>query len=198
MRIKNAMYIEKNIDLNQEFHFAHPSTKLRVNSIYNSHYTSSPLWNLFGTGAQKIESSFNRSVKIMLDLPLGTHRYLIEPLTGEMHTKKVLISRYLGFMEKIASSNKRAVKMLMETSRSDVRSVTGNNFRNIMLLLGKSVVQDVKREDVKNIKYFPITEAERWRIDAIKEIVEVKNRTLDIDNFKLEELEEILTNLCTS
>ena len=198
MRIKNAMYIEKNIDLNQEFHFAHPSTKLRVNSIYNSHYTSSPLWNLFGTGAQKIESSFNRSVKIMLDLPLGTHRYLIEPLTGEMHTKKVLISRYLGFMEKIASSNKRAVKMLMETSRSDVRSVTGNNFRNIMLLLGKSVVQDVKKEDVKNIKYFPITEAESWRIDAIKEIVEVKNRTLDIDNFKLEELEEILTNLCTS
>ena len=60
MRIKNAMYIEKNIELNQEFHFAHPSTKLRVNSIYNSHYTSSPLWNLFGAGALKIESSFNR------------------------------------------------------------------------------------------------------------------------------------------
>ena len=67
-----------------------------------------------------------------------------------------------------------------------------------MLLHVKSVVQDVKKEDVKNIKYLPITEAESWRIDAIKEIVEVKNRTLDIDNFKLEELEEILTNLCTS
>ena len=41
-------------------------------------------------------------------------------------------------------------------------------------------------------------EAESWRIDAIKEIIEVKTRTLDIDNFKLEELEEILTYLCTS
>ena len=198
MRIKNAMYIEKNIELNQEFHFAHPSTKLRVNSIYNSHYTSSPLWNLFGAGALKIESSFNRSVKVMLDLPLGTHRYLIEPLTGEMHIKKVLLSRYLGFMEKIASSKKRAVKMLMETARSDARSVTGNNHRNIMLLLGKSDVQAVKKEEVKNIEYFPIKEAESWRIDAIKEVIEVKTRTLDIDNFKLEELEEILTYLCTS
>ena len=88
--------------------------------------------------------------------------------------------------------------MLMETARSDARSVTGNNHKNIMLLLGKSDVQAVKKEEVKNIEYFPIKEAESWRIDAIKEVIEVKTRTLDIDNFKLEELEEILTYLCTS
>ena len=88
------------------------------------------MWNLFGVGANRIESSYNRSVKIMLDLPYATHRCLIEPLTGERHVKKVLISRYLGFMEKISSSNKRAVKMLMETAKKDVRSITGHNFRN--------------------------------------------------------------------
>ena len=198
MRVKNAAYVEKNIELNQEFFFTHPSTKLTMNRIYNSHYSGSPLWNLFGIGAKRIESSYNRSVKIMLDLPYATHRWLIEPLTGEKHVKKVLISRYLGFMEKIASSKKMAVKMLMETAKKDVRSVTGHNFRNIMLLVGKSSVDSVKKEDVDKIEYFPLNEADRWKIGAIKEIIDVKSGTLDIADFELEELDEILTYLCTS
>ena len=31
--IKNAQYITKNIELNQEFSSAHPITKLRINKI---------------------------------------------------------------------------------------------------------------------------------------------------------------------
>ena len=81
MSVKNAQYINKNIELNQEFFFAHPFTKIKVNKIYNSHFYGSPLWNLFGSGALRIESSYNRSVKIMLDLPYATHRSLIQPLT---------------------------------------------------------------------------------------------------------------------
>ena len=145
MKVKNAMYVEKNIELNQEFFFAHPSTKISVNKIYNSHYSSSPLWNLFGGGARRIETSYNRSVKIMLDLPYATHRCLIEPLTGERHVKVVLISRFLGIMEKIACSEKKAVKMLMETAKKDVRTITGQNYRNIMLLVGKTTVDEVNR-----------------------------------------------------
>ena len=198
MKVKNAMYVEKNIELNQEFFFAHPSTKLSVNKIYNSHYSSSPLWNLFGSGARRIETSFNRSVKIMLDLPYATHRCLIEPLTGEKHVKVVLISRYLGFMEKIACSEKKAVKMLMETAKKDVRTITGHNYRNIMLLVGKTTVDAVTKADADKIEYFPIDEADKWKINAIKEIIEVKNSNLKIANFELEELEEILTHLCTS
>ena len=101
-------------------------------------------------------------------------------------------------MEKIASSNKRAVKMLMEMARKDVRSITGPNYRNIMLLVGKTSIEDVKKEDVEKIEYFPVDENYIWRIDIIKEIINVKSSTIDIANFELEELEEILTDLCTS
>ena len=79
------------------------------------------MWNLFGSGASRIKTSYNGYVKIMLDLPYAIHRCLIEPLTGERYVKAVLISRYLGLMEKIASSKKKAVKMLMETAKKDVR-----------------------------------------------------------------------------
>ena len=146
----------------------------------------------------KIESSYNRSVKIMLDLPYAAHRCLIEPFSGEKHVKKVLISRYLGFMEKVSTSSKKAIQMLIETSKNDVRSVTGRNFRNIMLLVGKSSVDKVTRDDADKIEYFPIDDTDKWKVKAIKEIIEVKNKTLAIENMKLEEIEEILTYLCTS
>ena len=198
IRVKNAKYIEKNIELSQEFYFAHPATKLSINQIYNSHYSSSPLWDLFGDGALKIESSYNRSVKVMLGLPYETHRCLIEPLTGAKHVKKILIRRFLGFMENIDKCEKKAIKMLMETAKGDVRSVTGRNFREIMLLLEKTSVNDVTKNDSDKIKYFPMSETDSWKVEVIKEIIEAKNNILDIDNFEVEELQAILTYLCTS
>ena len=86
----------------------------------------------------------------------------------------------------------------METAKKDVRSVTGHNFRNIMLLVGKTSVEAVKKDDAFKIEYFPINETDSWRIDAIKEIVDVKTGILEIVDFEMEELEDILTYLCTS
>ena len=67
-----------------------------------------------------------------------------------------------------------------------------------MLLVGKTSVEEIKKEDALRIEYFPMKEADSWKIDAIKEIINVKNQILDIENFEPEKLEEILTHLCTS
>ena len=179
MRVKKAAYIDKNVDLNQEFSWAHPATKIMVNKIYNSHYYGSVLWNLFSTGALGIESTYNRSVKVMLDLPWATHRSLIQPLTGEVHVKLVLVRRFLCFMEKIRNSGKAPLTMLMKEAIKDVRSVTGSNLRNIMLLVGKTSVEDVRVEDVDNLEYFKLENDELWKIPQIQEIINVKAGNLE-------------------
>ena len=171
------MYVEKNIELNQEFFFAHPRTKIKVNSIYNSHFTSSPLWNLFGNGAKKIIiSSYNMSIKSMMDLPLATHRSLIEPITDCKHISKILVNR---FKEKISLCSKKAIKMLLETSSNDVRSVTGTNLREIMLLVGKTRVTDVCRGDGDLITYFDLKTDEIWKVQMIKEFIDIKHSSLE-------------------
>ena len=96
----------------------------------------------------------------MLDLPLATHRSMIEPLTETKHIKLVLIKRFLGFMEKIQQSDKKAIKMLRQEAMADVRSVTGSNYRHIMLLLGKSSVNDVKLCDAEKLSYIMMEEVE--------------------------------------
>ena len=88
--------------------------------------------------------------------------------------------------------------MLMETAKHDVRSVTGRNFRECMLIMGKVSVNDVTRKDIDMIEYFPMDKVDSWKVEMIKEIIDVKNQIVHIDKFELEELEEILNYLCTA
>ena len=79
----------------------HPQTKVTINNIYNNgHFTGSQLWKIGSKEYGKVETTFNRSVKIMYDLPWATHRYLIEPLVGSQHVSRILARRYLSFVEK--------------------------------------------------------------------------------------------------
>ena len=76
--VKRAQYIQKNNELNQEFFFTHPDTKFEVNMIYNSHFSGSPLWDLFSREMEMLENSWNMSFRVMYGLPLQTHRYFVE------------------------------------------------------------------------------------------------------------------------
>ena len=100
--VKRAVYINKCIELNQEFYFADPFTKLKICEIYNGHYTGSPLWDLFGSEAVHLESSYNRNVKIVFDLPLATHRNLIEPVTRRRHLRIIRFKSFIEQLKKLA------------------------------------------------------------------------------------------------
>ena len=197
MKTKNAQYIGKNLQLLQEFHFAHPSTKLKLNQVYNSHYSGSVLWDLFSPGSHSIESSYNRSVKVMLDLPLATHRALIEPLTDMKHVKTVLMRRFLGFMEKIDKSEKKAIKTLKKEAMADARSVTGSNYRQIMFLLGLTKVDNISIVDTSSLTYHTLSLSDQWKIQFIKEIIDIKEGGVEVAGFDLEEIQTILEHLCT-
>ena len=47
----------------------------------------------------------------MMKLPLETHRYLLEPLSGQKPAMVILCDRFLSFMDKIDKSQKEAIKM---------------------------------------------------------------------------------------
>ena len=114
----------------------------------------------------------------MLDLPYATHRSLIESLTGTSHVKLVLIKRFLGFLDKIRRSSKKGLNMLLSEAMKDVRSVTGCNMRNIMLLAGKSKVEEVCFQDHAKLDYFSQDDENKWKIPIIKEIVDLKQGDL--------------------
>ena len=107
--------------------------------------------------------------------------------------------RFLNFVSMIRSSKKVALRSLLKVIESDVRSVTGHKLRNIMLKSTSPVnhVQNLKPDDV-TYKYREIPVDEQFRVDLIKEIIEVKHKKLEVPGFSMEELDEIMQHICVS
>ena len=138
------------------------------------------------------------SFRIMYDVPLQTHIYLVEPLSEQMHLKKLLIKRFLLFLHQIEKSKKMNPKFLLNTIMNDTRSVTGRNVRRILALTKKSKLDDISANDIDNIVYEEIPEGNGWRIELIKELTDIKFGQLELDGFSHEECEEILKFACVS
>ena len=196
IKMKAAKFIDKNNNICQEFYFAHPVSKVKVSNIYNGHWTGSQLWKFGSRELEKLEGTYNRSAKLMFDLPLPTHRYFIEPMTGLPHLRSILISRYLKFINMIRNSGKKEIVELLDLVKSDVRTTTGHNLRSIMIQTGKSSIEDltVEKED---LKYHEVPDAEAWRIDFLKEVVELRYGDLEVSGFSLDELMDIQESICT-
>ena len=194
IRIKRAIYIQRNCELNQEFHFTHPETKFHVNNVYNSSFTGSPLWNLFSGSAESLEKTYNVSVRTMFNLPFNTHRYLIEPLYQCQHLKFILIKRFLQFKEQVGRCPKKTVKNLFKICQYDASSVTGSNFRKIMLLCDKNQISSLQITDIDLLTYKKCPENELWRISLISELIEARRNVSELlSGFTMEELQDMLS-----
>ena len=79
----------------------------------------------------------------MYSLDRETHRYFVEPISGEIHLKKTLIKRFLNFIESIKSSKKIALKNLFRCIKDDCRSITGRNLVNIAHLVNIVNIDDL-------------------------------------------------------
>ena len=195
---KRATFIDKNNTLIQEFNFAHPKTKMEMNRIYNNHFTGSPIWDLFSRESEMLYNSWNRSVRLMCDLPLQTHRYFLEPLAQTRQLKFVLLKRFLSFILQIENSQKTLPKLLLQTVKRDCRSVTGSNLRNILLLTRKDTIEELVPDDAFQMNYIPVMDENKWRIAMINELIDVKWGKTDIENLSDDDIDAIIEEICTS
>ena len=105
---------------------------------------------------------------------------------------KVLIKRFLNFVKAIKSSSKFILRNFFNFISKDVRSITGSNLRKILLLVNKGDVNELKPADSSLIKYRKENETNKM----VKEMIEVRNDTLNVGNLNEDELEDILHHLC--
>ena len=123
---------------------------------------------------------------------------MIEQISKTKHLKFVLIERFLSFLNQIVKSKKLIPKQLLSFIKNDVCSTTGSNLRNILLLTDKNNIEEICIDDIRKMVFEEIDDREKWKIDFINEITDVKFNQLDVEHFSREELDEILNFLCTS
>ena len=71
---------------------------------------------------------------------------------------------------------------------SKCRSTFGQNVRNICLTNNVDTIFECK---INGIKYFPIDDIERWRINILRDLISHKDN-FSIDYFTLSELDDII------
>ena len=194
---KRAIFINRANELNQEFFFAHPLTKIRINNIFNSYFYGSPLWNLFGKEAERLEKSWNIAQRILIGLPRNSHRYFIEPLSNTQHIRHSLFKRYIKFINSIKASEKAVLRDMLLTVKEDCRSTTGMNLRWLMKTMRRSTVDELQPNDVDQLTYKAIPEEDEWKVACAKELIEVKNSIMSVDMLTSKELDEILEEVVT-
>ena len=133
----------------------------------------------------------------MLDLPFATHRNLVEPLTDDSHIKIILIRRFLSFVEKIKKSGKPPLVMLLSEAAADVRSTSGSNLQNIMILAGKTSIAALSVLDADKVEYHRLKDNEAWKVKLVTELVKAKANSKEIPGFNEDELSYILDYVCT-
>ena len=85
-----------------------------------------------------------------MELPLTTHRYLLEPVGKVDHVRLLLAKLFLGFIDQIQKSLKLIPAQLLNKVKNDVRSTTGKNLRKLMLLTQKSNIDELLKMDYEN------------------------------------------------
>ena len=109
-----------------------------------------------------------------------------------------LIRNFLKFINRIKQSPKSILRHLYNIVKADVRTITGSNLRNILLLTSLSSVDDLQPGIVREINYVKIKDMDMWRVPIIKEAMDIKcGDTNPPEGWTREELEEILQLACT-
>ena len=103
---------------------------------------------------------------------------------------------FLNFISKVRNSPKQVLRQLYSVTKADVRSTTGSNLRNILLLTDLSRIDDLQPSTMNKIKYKEMLDKDKWRIPLIKEVMDMKYGNTTPEGWTQEELDEILDFAC--
>ena len=136
---------------------------------------------------------------------MQARRYLIEELAGE-HAQTMILSRYVKFLQNIQKSMKLAPQLMLQKVYNNVNTITGRNIRYIQDIIGHQ--HDLLTVNMswlkKNIKFSEINEGDKWRVDLIKEVVDIKQNKLQINTnddesfLSQDQLQDIIDFVSTS
>ena len=196
--VKRGKFIGKINSLLQELHFAEPNVFMTLVNIYCSSFYGSNLWDLYSNEVDRIYKSWNVTIRNVFKVPFTTHRYLIEPLSGCLHPKTMLSSRFIKFVDSLTNCHKRSIRFLVNLVKDDNRTLTGKTLSRICTDTNLDRESLTAAAIKKKMVYFPVPAGQEWRGDMLVELLNVRKSALVIDYFEHDEVSTLINYLCTT
>ena len=196
--MKRGKFIAKVYSIRQELHFADPAILVKLLQVYCTSFYGSSLWNIYSAEVDRLYRSWNVSVRNIFQVPYTTHRYLVQPLSDCPHPKTMLSTRFTKFMQSLVSSTKSSISYLARLVRYDNRTLAGRTVSRLSRECNSDKVSLTVSSVSRSVRYFPVPEEELWRIDIMKELLNVNRSYLTINDFNNMETNHMMNFLCTS
>ena len=193
--VKRAAYIAKNNAIMQEFESYPSLVKIHINEVYNMSLTGSQTWGLFGKKVDSMVNTHNVSMRLMVDAPIDTHRYLVETISGKKHLRWTLLWRFWSFLKQFKKTEKLN---FLDTIARDCRSMTGLTLRKILLMTNCGDISELDDKVVKQIIFDEVPTNQDWRVGVLTELTRVNEGSLNQHHFDKSELDMMQAWVCRS
>ena len=78
-------------------------------------------------------------------------------------------------IQNLKKSDKPIIGALLDVTLENCQSTTGKNMRSILLEKNRRAISDLDTSVPEELKYFPHPEDENWVIDAVAELMEMRD-----------------------
>ena len=198
--LKRGKFIGKVNSLLQEFNHINPFLLIKLVETFACSLYASSLWDLLSNDAERLYKTWNVTIRNVFSLDRKTHRRLIEPLSGCLHLKTSLLSRYVKFHNSLRENKKFCVRYLARVTSGNLNSKMGKILSHISdeLNVNMSDIQKVSSKCIKqNLRY--MQNNHDWEINLGRELLQARNsnyRTIEIPGFGDDEIQMMLDKLC--
>ena len=197
-----AKFIQKSVEVREEFAFAHPDQQLQLMGILCCDGYGSMLWELQSDKVEQFFKCWNTAVKLAWGVPRSIYTYLVEGFFAQNHIslRNQVLSRYPGFFRGLMTSPSKEVRMLMlvRTIRDDPRSHTCMNLRYLRLKTGLEEAQSYSGWRVKEaLGRKNVPENEKWRLGLLTTLLNMKmDKLIQVQDSK--QLCAMIDSLCST
>ena len=196
--IKRGQFIGRVHSLLQEFYFSPPELIMKLINVYATSFYGSNCYNLFSASCDQLYRAWNVAVRMTFKLDRTCHRNLIESISGCLHPKVLMSSRFVKFHDNNQKCNKSLIRSLSTLNKDDLNTVYGKNLYKIAQSCN-TAIENLSPQLVKaDMKYFELPENESWRLPVIFDLLNTRRNLMEITGFNVQEVEDLLKHVCTT
>ena len=172
------------------------------------HFSGSNNWFFSDVLFQQLVNSFNVNARILFDIPRNSHCWIVEELCGGKHAQQQIYSRYIKFVNTLATTHRDNVRSLFNIVSGDVRSQVGSNLRKLQNDTGITILPGSTRPSIlNNYRVYTTPVDQEHILPLLSSLLEIRQSNWEVlfceENGDFETLEEndvqfMIEELCTN
>ena len=191
--LKVNQLIGKFHNLRQQIGQQDPLVMMSLVNIYLLSLYGSNLWDLSSIESYRIDTTFNKLVKNVFNIPYDTHRFIVENISGVKHIRSKLVKRFRNFYHQLITCGKSEIIQLVRLKEHDQRSIFGRNCTKVITMTGAHSVFD---SNVESLVIYPVPEGEQWKVSLVNELIDSRRGLCDC-GLTSQEVSDIINAVCS-